>query len=93
MFALVHVGHQVQFGQPLMGHFDLVQKVRDNPDHLAARGHGRVGHHPHEPDPPPAEHHTNAFVSQPPPHISRQFRKPRLSPQRRTAKYGNPPPP
>ena len=78
----MHVGNQMEFGQALVSHLDLIQEVRDHPDHLAACGHGRISHYPHEPDAPPAKHHPDALISQPPPQIGGQFRITRLIPQR-----------
>lgn len=87
----MHVVYQVKFGQALVGYFDLVQKIRNHSDDLAARGHDRVSDHPHEPDPATAEHHSNPLRRQPSAQFSSQHGVTRLGAQRRTAKNRHPP--
>lgn len=46
--ALVHVLHQVQFGQAAMGLFLFLQQFRDHADHAAAAGQHLVGDDAHD---------------------------------------------
>ena len=60
--ADVHVGHDLQAREPVVGHLGIHQHVRDHTDHLAISRQHRIGQGPHQTNPGGSVHqpHTAA---------------------------------
>ncbi len=84
-FALVHVGDDVQFRQPIVGDLLGGQGLGDYADHLSAAIEDRVGDNSHQSDPPTPINHADTAAGQDLAHLSGQLGVCGLATYRRSA--------
>ena len=78
---LVHVAHDVQLGQSMMGDLLDRQRLWNHPDRLASSLEDRVGHDSHQPHPAAAVYQAETVTGDRPAHLCRRLGKPRINTQ------------